>query len=83
MKKLKKRDIPGPKSSELLEISKQLSACGALIEAETRFLIMLKIGGSPCSLFPGGRWMERGTNDKGEAREVAQKIVDCLSGIVE
>lgn len=69
-----------PKHKTRLDLEKvvqNLKSNGVFIEAETPFLLVLKMGSS-ISLFQSGKIIVKETNVEKDARKIAEKLVKML-----
>ena len=70
--------IPKKKARlNLMEVARKLKEKGIFIDAETPFLLVLKIGSS-VSLFQSGKIIVKETNVEKDARKIAEKLVKLL-----
>lgn len=67
-----------PKQKQQLELQKiadKLRLTDVFVEIETPYLLMLKISGHPVSFFRSGKIIVKDTNDREEARKVAESLI--------
>jgi TATA-box binding protein (TBP) (component of TFIID and TFIIIB) len=70
-----------PKQRQALDLKKvaeKATTAGFLVETETPYVLMLKVSGHALSLFRSGKIIVKDTNDKQEARKVAEKLLAGL-----
>lgn len=68
--------LPKKKQSlDLKQIGVSLKKNGVLIDVETTFLIMARVGGSGVSLFKSGKIIVKDTNIEKEARKIAELLI--------
>jgi len=63
---------------KLQEIADKLRLTNVFVEVETPFLLMLKVAGHNISFFRSGKIIVKDTNDKAEARKVAEALLKEL-----
>jgi len=64
---------------DLGKTAKTLKKNEVFIELESPYLLMLKIAGTNISLFKSGKIIVKSTNDKKEARKIAEKLISKMS----
>lgn len=63
----------------LESVAKTLKENEVYIEIEAPYLLMLKLGGKNVSLFKSGKIIVKSTNDKTQARKVAEKLISKMN----
>jgi len=60
---------------ELEIVAAALRKNEVMVEIETPYLLMLKLGGKDVSLFKSGKIIVKSTHDQGNARRIAESLV--------
>lgn len=74
----KEKGRGGGKGIDLLSSAGKLRAAGAEIEAESRYLVIMKLHGAKITLFRSGKMIVKGLKEEQKAREVAEEIAKLL-----
>jgi len=63
---------------DLKKIAQTLEQNSVFIDLESPHLLMVKIAGTNVSLFKSGKLIVKNTNDKKEARKIAEKLISKI-----